>query len=296
MKRLGWCWLLGATLAACGEGEADPEDPKVGYQGAADAIAEPVAVIAAYRPHLDPPKLEGEYVPKDRSDLDTARKYAADSIRHVANEVRQRALRSGSGIRAGLAEPFTAVAVACATPDHDKAIAGCKESLAALDKALAEAETKAKEAGVSSFPRLEGATVTEGAKKAVQPFLDAQGPGPAEQKLLAAMSSESAQPGEVVAACEAAKDEQQGVIDRIGESQEDLQKVAIVHHQKMVAWCTRLGEMAGFLEGLDQCEKTPDTDDCKELCARARRRISQGVLARAFKPLEERHPEVCDKD
>ena len=296
MKRLGWCLLLGAGLAACGQGEAEPEDPKVGYQGAADAIAKPVAIIAAYRPHLDMPKLEGEYVPKDRSDLDTARKYAADAIRHVANEVRQHGLRSKSATREKLAEPFTAVAVACATPDHDKAIEGCKESLVALDKALAEAETKAKEAGVSSFPRLEGAGGDEAAKKVIQPFLDAMGPGPAEQKLLAAMESDSAKPDEVVAACETAKNEQQAVVDRIGESQEDLQKVAIVHHQKMVAWCTRLGEMASYLQGLDLCEKDPDTDECKELCARARRRISQGVLARAFEPLKERHPEVCDKD
>src|SRR5690606_31722758 len=120
---------------------------------------------------------------------------------------------------------------------------------------------KAKAAGVSSFPRLEGAQVTEAAKKDVQPFLDAMGPGPAEQKLLAAMDSATATPDEVVNDCEAAKNEQQGVIDRIGESQGDLQKVAIVHHQKMVAWCTRLGEMASYLSGLDQCEKDPETDE-----------------------------------
>ena len=288
-------WLLIAALAACNGGETKAEDPKVGYEEAAKAISHPVAVIAAYRPNLEMPKLEGEYTPKDRSDLDTARKYAADAIRHVANEVRQRALRSESAIRQGLAEPFTAVAVACATPDNDKAIDGCKKSLAALDSALAEAETKAKAAGVASFPRLEGAVVDEAAKKAVQPFLDAMGPGEAEKKLLAALDSQTATPDEVVNACEAAKNDQQAVIERLGEDDEPLQKVAIVHHQKMVAWCTRLGEMASYLRDLDLCEKDPETDECKELCARARRRISQGVLARAFEPLKERHPEVCDK-
>jgi len=261
-------------------------------------MKEPIALISAFKPHLDIPKLDGKYTPKDnRNDLDTASYYAANAIRHTANDARQKASRSDSPVAQELAAPMTEVAKACATPDDKEDVDTCKAAIEALDKALGEASTKAEAAGAGAMPRVDEKAIGDAAKAEVGVFLEAKGPNPAEKDLLAAMKDEGKQPKELLDGCEKTMGELDGVIMKLERKPEDLKKVAIVHKEKVKSWCVRMKDMASILDALEgPCKDNTDTDECKQMCAKARRRLSQGTVAAAFEKLKKVREEVCEGD
>ncbi len=291
--------LLLPALGACGEEGKDGKGPdKAAYEAAATVMKEPVAMMSAFKPHLDLPKLEGEYTPKDnRNDLDTASYYAANAIRHVANDARQKASRSDSVVAKELAAPMTEVAKACATPDGKEDVDKCKASLDALDKALADASTKAEAAGAAALPRIGDAAIDDKAKEEVALFIEAKGPNKGEKALLDAMKDTGKTPKDLLDGCEATMTELDGVIMKLERKPEDLKKVAIVHKEKVKSWCVRMKDMATILEALEgPCADKADTDECKQMCAKARRRLSQGTVAAAFEKLKKVRKDVCEDE
>lgn len=285
------------SLVACGEDKDPNADAKAVFEQAAGVIGGPVGEISAFQPHLDPPKFEGKYAPQDRTDQTAATYYAADAIRHRANGARQKLTPIAHPDVKALVAPFTEVAKVCATPDDPADLETCKKALAALDEALAAAETKAKAAGLSSFPRVGDAAVTDAAKEAVQPFIDAKGPSASEAALLGKMSDPKASPDDVVATCEKADGEAKAVLKSVTDKGDtELEKVAAKHMIQVEAWCNRMKEMKGYLTDVKACEGQLDKNpDCKELCGKAKRRIKQGVLAAAFEPLPPLVEDVCDE-
>lgn len=288
--------LMLPGLGACGEEGKDGQGPdKAAYETAASVLKGPVAMMSAFKPHLDIPKLEGEYTPKDnRNDLSAASYYAANAIRHVANDARQKATRSESAVAKELAAPITEVAKACATPDDEQDVDKCKATLEALDEALADASTKAEAAGAAALPRLGDAAIDDEAKAEVALFVAAKGPNPAEKALLDAMKDESKTPKDLLSGCEKTMGELDGVIMKLERKPEELKEVAIVHKEKVKSWCVRMKDMATILDALEgPCADNADTDECKQMCAKGRRRLSQGTVAAAFEKLKKVRKEVC---
>src|SRR4051812_13774738 len=75
----------GATAeAAAGAGD------KQGFQDAAALLKRPIALIAAYKPHLQAPESKDAYTPKKRPELERAGTAAAGEIRFAANGARQK--------------------------------------------------------------------------------------------------------------------------------------------------------------------------------------------------------------
>ncbi|MEM1031960.1 MAG: hypothetical protein AAGN82_16550 [Myxococcota bacterium] len=296
-----WALLLASSIIACGDAEKGAEGggDEAAYETAAEVLKASVATISAYQPHLDLPELEGPYTPKDnRNDLATASYFAANAIRHAANDGRQKAKRSDSAAAKSLVDPMTAIAVACATPEDRESVEKCKAAVAAFDEQLATTAEKAKAAGsAATIPRVSEAAVDDAAREEVALFVAAKGPNPAETALLTAMKDEKVTPKQLLDGCQKTMTELDGVLGKLASKPEDLKKVAIVHKEKVKAWCVRMGDMAAILQALEgPCADNASTDDCKEMCAKGRRRLSQGTVAAAFERLKEVRAEVCEDE
>ncbi|MEM9696432.1 MAG: hypothetical protein AAGA56_28065, partial [Myxococcota bacterium] len=275
-SRRAWGWWLagaGVALAACGGEKKEEGGDKAAFEDAAKRLAEPVAVIAVFQPHLKATPPKNKYVPANQGDVVEARVYAADQIRHAANGVRQKLMMSKSAPVKELVAPLTAVASACGEKRYAEEVDKCVVEVEKLDAALAAAETQAKAAGLTSFPRLGPAAVNDAAKAREKAFVDAKGPSPDEAALLAKMEDAGAKPDDVAEACTKAEGQSNTIVASLkGKSDEALEKLAIVHNQKLKGWCVRIKDQNAFLAGIKACEDTMEKDSWLALRGRGRDR------------------------
>ena len=197
--------LAGCEDQVAIDAAAAVENDKKARATAATELAEPVALMAVYLPQLHPVDKEDKYAPERHLDLDKTAEHAADEIRHAANFTKQKlqrnetegvkpliaALRDGAAARADAKEPA----------HFDK----CEASVKALDGALEKAQASNATAGVTAkLPRVGPEAITEKAKQAIAPLLNARGPGPVEKAFIAKRSDASATTADVLSACQAA--------------------------------------------------------------------------------------------
>ncbi|HHH27642.1 MAG TPA: hypothetical protein ENK57_04765 [Polyangiaceae bacterium] len=284
-------------LAACNGKEGG--DDKAAYEEAIKEVTPKLGIISAFKPHLDKPKPR-KYDPEKRTDLDRAVTFAANEVRHAANGAAQRIARSKFEAVKALAKPFEEVAKACADVEGDEAAAKCKETVLALEKALADANDKAKAAGATTtFPPLAEASITDEAKKLLAQYDEARGPGEQEKKYLAMRRDESAKPADLAAACDAAAAEAGATFNQYKASgNEELHKVSAHHKAAVDGQCNRVKEQAGTIEVLEACKKeegAPEEAECKLACSKAKGRIEKGIPAAPFERMKKDYEDVCEE-
>ena len=209
--------------------------------------------------------------------------------------------RSKSEAVKALAKPFEEVAKTCANVEGDEAAGKCKETVLALEKALTDANEKAKAAGAATtFPPIAEATVTEDAKKLLAQYDEARGPGEQEAKYLAMRLDESAKPMDLAAACDAAAAEAGVTFNQYKASgNEELHKVSAHHKAAVDGQCNRIKEQAGTIEVLEACKKeegAPEEAECKLACSKAKGRMAKGLPAAPFERMKKDYEEVCEED
>jgi hypothetical protein len=291
--------LLACGLAvACGEDKGG--DDKAAWDKAFSETGGKVATMAAFKPYLDKPKPQ-KYDPEKRTDLDRAVTFAANETRHAANGASQRIARSKSEAVKAFATPFENVAKTCAEVEGDEAAGKCKEAVSALEKAMEEANSKAKAAGATgSFAKLEPGSIDDAAKKLVADYLMARGPGKAEEKYLEKRRVKDTKGADLAAGCDAAASEAGAMMKTIkAMGNEELHKVAAHHKAAVDGQCNRMKELAGIVEVLEACGKeegAPEEAECTLACSKAKGRMKHGIPAAPFERLEADYKEVCEKD
>jgi hypothetical protein len=273
--------IAGAMIVACGNSETKVDD-KEAYDSAIKEITPKVALIAAYKPYLDKPKVQ-KYDPEKRSDLDRSCSHAANEIRHAANGASQRAVRSKSPVVKALSDEFATLAKACADLEGDEAIAKCKDAVNKLDSVLQDHASKAAAAGATGkFPRVSEEFITEDAKASIKLYLQAIGPGQEEAKYLAMRRDPKAETDALVQGCDAAAAEAGATMAFMGKSgNEDVRKVS-AHHKAAV-------------DG--QCNRVKKDDElkaeCVLACSKTKGRIKRGIPAAPFEQLIPLDEEIC---
>jgi len=295
---MGFSLSLVGACDSGGSAEGAQELDLAAYERAAAELREPAALITAYLPHLSLPEDKQAYAPKSRPELQEASRHAANEIRHTANLARQRVV---SPVSLGLTKPLVDVAVACARPRDDAAVAHCVEVVQDLAAAFEQTAQKGKALGLAAFPLIgEKGTVTEAAKKAIAPFERAVGPGKTEKDYFAKRGDSKVTAGELVMACQASAAEAEAVMRGFDGKNEDLHKVAAIHQQSLIAQCAKLGLADSVTQGIKDChkemKKPEPSQECKLACAKAEALLKEGVPAAVFAGVEESYPAECETD
>ncbi|MBM4360038.1 MAG: hypothetical protein FJ096_18185 [Deltaproteobacteria bacterium] len=297
---------LVVSLLACKKGEDVKQggDKEV-YAKILGIVKDPVAIMSAFLPYLDPKPLAGKFAPARRPDFDRSATFAANGIRHAANNARQKLQAESSSIAATLADPFVAVTRACADlPDLESA-AKCTKAVQALDAALQDTGGKAASAGVpEAFPRIGEKAVNDLAKKEVAPLAQAMGGGKAELAFFATLEDAAASPQAVVDGCQGAEDEGTSNMRAVEKIDEEVRKVAAVHREMLKAVCARIGRADKARSELDACVKEKEKskalpkerdDECRRVCTAGDAVIKEGIPAATYAKIPELYKTLCEK-
>ncbi|MSP25421.1 MAG: hypothetical protein EXR75_09705 [Myxococcales bacterium] len=288
------------AAVGCGNKAVDPaEKERAGYGTAIAETRDMVGVVAAFLPYLEAKPAAGKYVPKRRADLDRGASFAANSIRGAANRARLKLLSSPSDVPKALTEAFIAITKACQDADGAEALGVCRASVDALDKALAEAGTKAAALGITEkFPRVSSEFIADKAKKELAPFLMAMGVGAkVEDAYFAVLADEKAAPRDVYEACKTAETEAELKTRELEKVNDELRKVAAVHEQSLEGQCVRLNRTDGTWQELAPCKKDKKKDECVLACSKAKAIVAEGIPAAAFAKMADDVAELCkDED
>lgn len=287
-----------SLLVAC-NGKEEP-DLKAAYEKAVSEVKPKIGLIAVFKPHIDKPKPQ-KYDPEKRTDLDRAVTFAANEVRHAANGAAQRLARSEAEEVKALAKPFEEVTKACANVEGDEAAAKCKAQVEALEKALKEANEKAKAAGATAtFPPVEESSITDEAKKLLAQYDEARGPGEQEQKYFEMRRDESVKHTDLAMACTAAATEATATFNKYKASgNEELHKVSAHHKAALDGQCNRMKGLAGIVDVLVACKEeagAPEEAECTLACKKTKGRIEQGIPAAPFERLKKDYEEACEED
>jgi len=293
---------VGVAMVACNGEETVQMDDKAAYETAIVELKEKVALIAIYLPHLDKPKVQ-KYDPEKRTDLDRACSFAANEIRHAANSANQHSTRSKSQVVKELAPHFATISKICANLEGDEAIATCKAGVNKLDATLQEYASKASAAGATGkFPRIAAEFITDNAKNAIKPFVQAKGPGKEEAKYLAMRRDPKVAPDILAMACDAAANEAGATMKAMTAAGNDEVRKVSAHHKAAVdGQCNRTKGSAALVatltsckERLDDVKKDEDLEaECVLACSKTKGRIKRGIPAAPFEPLVGLNEDVC---
>jgi hypothetical protein len=293
-------------LLACNKGEEQNSggDKEV-YGKILGIVKDPVSIVSAYLPYLEPKALAGKYAPSRRPDFDRSATFAANGIRHAANTARQKLQAETSPIAMNLAEPFVAVTRACADlPDLESA-GKCKAAVQALDAALQDAGGKAASAGVAeAFPRVGEKAINDVAKKEVAALAQAMGGGKAELAFYATLEDAAATPQAVVDGCQGAEEEGTVNMKAVEKIDEEVRKVAAVHREMLKAVCARVARADKARADLDACVQEKDKkkvlskerdEECRRVCTAGDAVIKEGIPAATYGKIPELYKSLCEK-
>ncbi len=302
-------WGFGSVmiLLACGKSEPTAANPeKEAYEKAITHVKAPVAIISAFLTHLEPKSLPGKYAPTRRPDFDRSATFAGNGMRHAANAARQKLQAESAQVSVALAEPFVAVARACADLPGSEGATLCKAAVLALDAALQDAAGKATAAGVTDrFPRVSEEFLSEVAKKEVAPLVQAMGGGKVELEFYAKLENSAATAQNIVDGCQAAEDEATANIKALEKVGEEVRKVAAVHREMLKAVCARVGRADKARAALESCLQEKEKkkvlskdreEDCRLVCTGGKAAIDEGLPAAAFTKIPDFYKELCEKD
>jgi hypothetical protein len=285
-----------AALAAvsCGNSGGDAattggDASKEALTKAAGVLKEPIALIAGYRPYIEPADTKDKYTPKRHPVHDRAAAAAANEIRSAANEARQKIPSTAGPVGADVVKALNDVASACAEAGDDDAFAKCLTSVKSLDAALAKAETAS---GVP-FPKVATATPTEASKKSVGRLDKVNGPGPAEKAYFAKRADAAATDTDVIGACQTAAAEVDAITNQFEKADEPIRVTAVTHKMNIDAQCHHLEVLADERKAVQDCKKTPKKPECVTACGKAKAEVEEGVPAAAFAGLEKDVADIC---
>ena len=288
--------IFGLACSGKGSGDEKAEAEKKAFDAAAAALAEPVGIIAAYQPYLSPPDFSAKYMPTRHNDSDRAMAAAANEVRHAANAAVQNVERAGAAGTKDLETALKNVAVACADATEAEAIAKCAASVKALDEALGKAEAARTAAGASTkIPRLAADAVTPTAKKSLDNFLKAKGPGVAESAYIQKRGDAAASAADVISACQAAAAEAEGTQRAFEKAEEPIRLVAVTHKMAVDSQCNRLSTAEGLRKDVTDCKKKAKSPECKVACGKAKNLLDEGLPAATFEPLAKDYAAICEK-
>lgn len=292
------------SLVACEKEEPTQTSEKETYAKVIGIVKDPVAILSAYLPYLDPKPLAGKYAPTRRPDFDRCATFAANGVRHAANTARQKLQAESSSVAAGLAEPFVAVTRACADLPDLEAAGKCKTAVQSLDAALQDASGKAAAAGVAdSFPRVGEKAVNDAAKKEIAPLVQAMGGGKAELAFYKTLEDAAATPQAVVDACQSSEEEGTSNMKAVEKIDEEVRKVAAVHREMLKATCARIARADKARAELDACVQEKEKkktlpkereEECKLVCTAGGAVIKEGIPAAAYAKIPELYKSLCE--
>jgi hypothetical protein len=255
-------------------------------------LKKPVGIIAAYRPHLEPPDGKDKYAPKRRNDLDRAAVYAATEIRHAANSARQRIELVKAPEIKELLEALRSATVTCAEAADPPGVAKCSAAVKTLDAALKKTDAAA--AGVVKIPQIVPEAIADESKASLDKFLKAKGPTAAEKEYEVKRSDPKLTPDDVIAACQAANSEAEAIADAHEKAEDALRAIAATHKMALDAHCGAVSAAETVRKELEACRKKK-TPECSISCGKAKAIVEDGVPAAALIPLEKEYPETCDE-
>ncbi|MBM4376495.1 MAG: hypothetical protein FJ095_15545 [Deltaproteobacteria bacterium] len=310
MKRiatvLGLSLALAATVAACKKSDDEKPSDKDTYAKVLGFVKDPVALVSIYLPYLEPKPLAGKYAPTRRPDFDRSATFAANGIRHAANNARQKLQAESSSIAAGLAEPFVAVTRACADLPDLEAAGKCKTAVQALDAVLQDVSSKAAAAGLAeAFPRVGAAAINDTAKKEVAPLVQAMGGGKAELGFYATLENSEATAQAVVDGCQSAEEEGTANMRAVEKIDEEVRKVAAVHREMLKAVCARVARADKARADLDSCVQEKEKkkvlskerdEECRLVCTAGKAAVEEGIPAAAYAKIPELYQKLCVDD
>lgn len=271
-----------AALAAAAE--------KAAQEKAAADLKEPVALIAAYNPYLRPAASTDKYLPKRRPDEDRATTFVGEEIRHAANKARQ-TLSGDSPVVKDLVAALTPITASCAGVEDPEASAKCADAITKLDEALKKAEAASN--GAVKFPRVAPESVTADAKKAIEPFLRAKGPGPAGKTYAEKRGDPKASFDDVSGACQAALGEADAAQAAFEKAAEPLRLIAVTRKMSMESQCNLLTATDTLRKEVNECRKKAKSAECKVSCGKAKARVEDGIPAAALESLAKDVADIC---
>jgi hypothetical protein len=295
--------LLGAlvvlALPAC-QGQdpaAQPEggDAKKVHEAAIADLKQPIALVSIYLEHVKVPEKPEPYMPKRRPDLEKASLAAANEIRHAANGAKQKLERGSNEATKDLVTALGAVATSCAEATEPGQQDKCVASVKALDAALEKSSAAATAAGASGkYPRVGPQALTEEAKKAAAPLLKTRGPGSVEADYFAKRKDPALSAADLIAACQAAQGEVDGMAKAFEKADEPIRLVAVTHKMSMDSQCNGLNGVEKLRGELAECKKSKKkTPECTNTCGKVKALVEDGVPAAAFAGMAKEHEETC---
>lgn len=271
-----------AAIAAAAE--------KAAQEKAAADLKQPVALIAAYIPYLRPAASTDKYLPKRRPDEDRATTFVGEEIRHAANKARQ-TLSGDSPVVKDLVAALTPITSACTNLEDPETAGKCADAVTKLDEALKKAEGASN--GAVKFPRVAPESITDEAKKALEPFLRAKGPGPSGKAFAEKRSDPKASFDDVFGACQTALGDADASAAAYEKAAEPLRLIAVTRKMSMDSQCNVLQATENLRKEVNECRKKPKSAECKVTCGKAKARVEEGVPAAALEPLGKDVADIC---
>lgn len=287
---------LGVGCKGTPEGDLAREADKKAYEAASAELKKPVALIAAYLPHLDVPDAKDRFAPKRRADLERAALCAANEIRFAANGARQRIEPSSTAATKDLVAALGSVSAACTDAADPSAVEKCSSAVKALDATLQKSEAASAAAGApAKLPRVAPEAITDEARAAVAPLLKARGPGPAEKTYAEKRADPKLAVSDLVSACQAAVEEAAGTAKAFERAEEPLRVVAATHKMSLDAQCNGLKAVEAVRKDLQDCRKKARSSECAIVCGKSKTILDDGIPAAAFSSLETDFAAICSK-
>lgn len=291
--RSGAC-LVGFSLvvSACG-GDEQVARPVLDAD-ASGLIKEPIGIISAFLPYVAMPPEGDKYTPK-RTELDRSIIFAANEVRFAALRARQSLQTKYGEPEAGLVAAFDGVATACADITDKPGLDKCTAAVGALGPAMDKAESAV--TGVK-LPRVGESAITDQAKKTLDPFLRARGPGEPEKEYAKKRSDPAAQIADVSAACQTASADMEATAASLEKHEEALHLVAVTHQMSHDAQCGRLNAAGNLQAEVRACDTKDKADkkvtpECELACSKAKAIVEKGVPAAALESLAKDVEDIC---
>jgi hypothetical protein len=292
-----------AGLAACGKG-SNPADEqaaaeKSAHEAAIADLKQPIALISGYAPYAVMPEKTDKWAPARHIDLDKSTLCASNEIRYAANKARQKLETSSAEASKGVQAALRSVTEACADADEPDKLTKCAGAVKALDGALEKTSAAAAAMGVAGkYPRVAPESVTDEARKSMDTFLRARGPGAAEKAYVEKRADPKATPNDVIAACQAAQGDADAAASTFEKADEPIRLTAATRKMARDSQCRRLDELSKLNGDMTECgkdKKKAKTTECKIICGKVKNWLEDGLPAAAFTPIEKDHADICAK-
>jgi hypothetical protein len=285
---------LGLLIACKSEqaGDGAAEADKKAFEKAASVMKQASARMAAYQPHLALPESKEKYAWTRGADAAKAAMFAANEVRHAANEARQKIETGAAPVTKPLVEALGNLSSQCTDAAEPPALEKCKAALKALDDVLAKTSVP----GVTGkLPRIAPESVTPEATAAMAPFLKVKGPTAGEKTFAQKRADPAASVADVISACQAAAGEVSDIASQFEKADEPIRLIGVTHKMSIEAQCAGLTTADNVRSELEVCKKKKKSTECSIACGKAKNLLEQGLPAAAFTPIEKEHGDSCSK-